>query len=306
MRNAKEIKTKKLRWVDISKPGPQAIKYLKGEFPFELLDLKDTMPERQRPKLIERENYIFMVLLFPWKDRETGEVKTTELDIFLSCDYLVTVHDNTFEPVKKVFRTLKKSKKDQEIMMKDPSTLLFEILHPVYTSRLQIITELGRQIDKVEELLFEVHRKETIEEILKIRKQITTFRMNMQNHRGVFNKLLASGNKCIVNPKSKHVYLHLIQHTTDIWNYLETYRDAINALHESHSSLSTHFMNNAIKTLTIISVFTFPLSLVAATFALPADHVPLIGSEFGFYKVLAIMLSIGLTMLIGFKWKKWI
>jgi Mg2+ and Co2+ transporter CorA len=64
-------------WVNITKVSETALDDVKRRFNLLDSDIRDCLPPLQRPKIVQRQNYIFMVLLFPVFDRETLEIDST-------------------------------------------------------------------------------------------------------------------------------------------------------------------------------------------------------------------------------------
>src|SRR5207248_2248777 len=86
-----------LVWVDIEDPGPEEIETLQREFDFSPLSLEDVAKQRMRPKVDEYPNYYFLVMYAPLAPAPPyGELCTTEVDLFVGRNYLVSLHT---EPV---------------------------------------------------------------------------------------------------------------------------------------------------------------------------------------------------------------
>ena len=79
----KIIHTKNLRWVDIVGPEESDLNYLKEHFKFHPLDFEDIVTASIRTKIDEYDHYIFIVLLFPYYDKEANEIKSVEVDFFI-------------------------------------------------------------------------------------------------------------------------------------------------------------------------------------------------------------------------------
>jgi len=58
-----------LRWIQIEAPGAAEVAWLDAEYPFHELDLEDVRSRRQRPKVDDYDDYLFVVLHFPWFDK---------------------------------------------------------------------------------------------------------------------------------------------------------------------------------------------------------------------------------------------
>ena len=69
MKNIREIQSKGLVWMNVGKQGEKELKEIQKRFGFLESDIKESLPPFQRPKIVKRENYYFMVLHFPVFDR---------------------------------------------------------------------------------------------------------------------------------------------------------------------------------------------------------------------------------------------
>src|SRR5919108_6374393 len=83
-----EIAAAGLRWLNIEAPTAAETAWLAQHFQFHELDLEDVLSTRQRPKIDEYEDYLFIVLHFPVYDAAVRRLNAGELDIFLGQDYL--------------------------------------------------------------------------------------------------------------------------------------------------------------------------------------------------------------------------
>jgi magnesium transporter len=298
----KTLQAKNFKWINVQNNGEKEIKYLEKEFDFHPLDLKDCLPPLQRPKLVVRENYLFMILLFPVFDRETKILHASEVDFFLAPRALVTVHVNELTPLQDIF--LKCEKKS--LKCGDAATLLHEILDELLAGCFPMLVHISTDIDNVENKLRTEFEKGTITEILRIKTNIVNFRKAMQPHKQVIRNLIVAAPKFFPTKKMKIYFEHLINYTKEIWDHLDTYKDAIDALHETNVSLIDFRINEIMKTLTIFSVIVFPLTLLAAIFGMNTLGIPLSNHPYGFWIVFTIMLFGALGLLWFFEKKKWL
>ena len=89
--------------------------------------------------------------------------------------------------------------------------------------------------------------------------------------------------------------------------FLENYKDTINAVHETHESLMSHRQTEIMKTLTVISVIVFPLTLFAAIFGMNTmNAMPWLNSKYDFWYVIIFMILGASFMLLIFKKKRWL
>ena len=112
MSQSQILKSKKLSWLNIINISEKEINYLRKKFKFNQLDLADSSVHKhaQRPKILVRPNYFFMVLIFPVYNRKTREIKPAEIDVFATKDHLITMHYNQLKPLKDFLNTCFKVK----------------------------------------------------------------------------------------------------------------------------------------------------------------------------------------------------
>ena len=304
----KEIKTKKTHWLDIINASHDDLKYLRQTFTFDPLDVADCSPMLQRQKINDRKQYVFIVLQFPIYGRATGAVEPSEIDTFVSKKQLVTVHDGRLKPLVDFFNlcqtdTLTRANLEQD----EPMVIFFKILNKLYDYCYPILNHINLDIDRVEKDILKRAEEETIKNILSIKRNIVNFQKTMQSHYGILQNFVEIMGELNASRELKTEFYNLISHTKDIWNTLVNYKDTINALHETQSSMTSLKINEIMKTLTIFSVIVFPLTLLAAIFGMnTVQSMPFVEQEHGFWYVLAVMAFAVVCMFGYFKKRKWL
>jgi magnesium transporter len=298
-----------LKWVMVNNQNDKKeIMALAKEFHFLEHDLNDCLPPCQRPKLIDRENYVFMILQFPLYDRRTGMVEPCEVDFFVGQDYLVTVFDQKLEVMTVLCDKFLKNHKLAELYQeKNPAVLLYEVLNTLLHACFPMLTHISQDIDAVDKNIFDFnHNKiDVIREIMRVKRNIVNFRKVMQAHKSIIQKLVDKSEKMFNTHKLQNYYVNLVNHTKDIWDFLSNYKDTIDALYETHESLVSHRLNQIIKTLTVFSVIVFPLTLLATIFTMKPDRgMPFLNHPYGFWIIVGFMFLGSLIMVLYFKKKK--
>ena len=303
------IKHKNFSWHIVDKPTKKQINWVGQNFNFLPEDLRECAPNLQRPKLVEREDYLFMILLFPYYDRQTREIKASEFDFFINRENIVLFHSDQLPVISLLKKELEDDGLAQEKYMYDGSKLLYEILNRLLHYCFPMLNHISQDIDDVESDILNIHEKgmSIIKEVLRIKTNIVNFRKIMQAHKSVISKLIKCSETYYPSRYLHEYFNNLVNHTKDIWEFLENYKGTIDALHETHESLMAHRLNQIIKTLTIFSVIVFPLTLLAAVFGMNTmNSMPFVNSPYDFWIVTIIMLVGAIGMLVYFKSKKWL
>jgi len=119
------LETGGLRWIQLESPGPAEIAWLEEEFSFHELDLEDVRSRRQRPKVDEYPDYVFVVLHFPWYDKQSGRLFPAEVNAFIGPDFLITIPNVPLKPVSNVFRRLEANEEERAEWFAKGSGFLF-------------------------------------------------------------------------------------------------------------------------------------------------------------------------------------
>ena len=302
-----QIKTKNFTWTDISQCSSEGMKYLEQNFKFHPVHLSDCLSKIQQPKLDITSKYVFLVLLFPVYNRRTRKVTSSELDFFISSDYLITVHRSELLPLINFFNFCKVGKSEQEKNSFDnPVFLVYEILNRLFSSCVPILDSLDLNITSIEEHIFKGYEKKMVREILIAKTNIVNFRKIMQAHRMVISKFLKKGYALLSSEKLKIYFHELLETTDDIWETLENLRQAIEATEKTNNSLISFQLNDAIKILTTISVIILPITLIASIFGMNLKFMPLTDKTFSFWTIIGLMTVTFTGLVYYFKKKKWL
>ena len=304
-----EVSSKKIKWVMVTSPSKKNLAYLWNNFPIHNEDLAATLPPLQRPRVVPYDRYVFAILQFPYYDKDTKDVRASELDIFISKDFFITVTDGKLTPLNELFDKVYDHKESlQAEFNNDPGQLLYHILNVLLQYQLPMLNHVSQEVDAIEDAILDdlPANRNPIQDILRVKRNVVNYRKIVQSHRELVRALLMDFTKFYGDkPTPTHLQI-LMSHTMEVWTSLDNYKDTIDALHETHSSLVTFRTNQIMKTLTIFSVIVFPLTLLAAIFGMNTKFTPLVDDPNGFWIITAYM-TIAAFLLYGyFKFKKWI
>jgi magnesium transporter len=154
--NINSIKHGKLTWYYIEKPTVQEVTFLSQNFSFHPLDLDDILSRVQRPKIDEYEHYLFLVLHFPVFNKENRVTTSSEVDIFIGENYVITVHCSAdLKPLSKLFKECQIDLDTRKKFMSYSSGyLLYHILDRLVNYCFPILNKVTDNIEKVEDLIF--------------------------------------------------------------------------------------------------------------------------------------------------------
>ncbi|MFH1193903.1 MAG: magnesium transporter CorA family protein [bacterium] len=306
MQYINEFKNKNLAWINVMKPARPQMDALKEKYGLMEEDILDVLPPIQRSKLVERPDYLFMILLFPFYDRAEGDIRTEEIDFFITRDRLITVHSDKIPAIGDLFGLCKKNPKTAACAG-DMANLLYEVLNGLLNYCFPMMQHLNLDLEDVEQKLFkEYEKKSTVDRTVRIKTNIFDFQRIMQSHEYVIAKLIEVAPRFFPTKKLENNFIHLVEYVREINLSLQSFKDAANALHDANNTLVEYRVNEIAKLLSVFAVIIFPLTFLAAIFGMNTVNNPILGSTYDFWKIIGIMALSAVLILGFFKWRRWI
>ncbi|MEA3295863.1 MAG: magnesium transporter CorA family protein [Patescibacteria group bacterium] len=302
----KIIKAEKVTWIDIVNPVEKDINFLKQKFNIHSLVLEELLIPSYRPKVERYPNYLYMIFYYPIYSKEKRETKPREVDIIITKDTIITCHFRSILPIKVLFdRCNIYSDSRKRYMNQGAGHLLFYILNGLWKNCLLKLARVDKRIDEIEEKIFRGEEKEMVLEISLVKTDIINFWRIIEPQKQTLESLSEEG-VLFFGKNLSHYFSDILGTFSQIWNSLQTYKEAILALENTNQSLLSAKINEIMKILTIFSVIFLPLTLIASIWGMNVDNMPFTNSSFGFWVLLVIMAVVFSFMLFYFYKKKWL
>ncbi|NQT22203.1 MAG: magnesium/cobalt transporter CorA [Candidatus Omnitrophica bacterium] len=300
----KEVKNKDaLLWLNVEKPTEKDMELLIQCFNFHPLAIEDCLTSIQRPKIDRYDDYLFIVLhaatLSPHKDKATS----LELDTFIGQNFIVTVH---MKPIKSVASARSRCIKNPQILSKGPAHLFYTIADSLVDNYFPILAQLDKDIEKTEQLIFKDHASENVSKILNLKEIVLTLRRFIGPQREIVNFLARGDYQPTISADLSIYFRDIADLLARISDTLDGYRDILTNILDGFTSVTSNKLNEIMKVLTIIATIMMPLTLVTGIYGMNFQFMPELNWKYGYFVILFIMLSIGGSMLLYFKHKKWL
>jgi magnesium transporter len=182
-------------WVDLDNPTDEEIKtIMEGVFQFHPLAIEDCVTPSSLPKIEDYEDYLFMVTHAVDFTRQ-GKFASTELDLFLGKEFLVTFHRT---PLRSVSALSERLAKNAGPGPRDPDRLAHSLLDLLVDNYAPMLTELHGELEEIEEIvLSQSSEKQLVHELLQVRGDFTKLRQIVRPQRDVIERLARGDSKMI-------------------------------------------------------------------------------------------------------------
>ena len=294
-----------LRWVHIERPRPVDRGWLEEHFDFHPLDYEDVFSRNQRPKIDEYEDYLFIVLHFPRFDKNVGRLKAAELDLFIGPDFVVTLTNESLQPLEYLFERCRTSEELREqYFSKGPGYLLYKIVDDCVDASFPMLRKMGNKLEHLEGDIFEGRSAEIVRDLSNAKQEIINFRKIIRPQRAVIGDLERTKQRYIADDLD--LYFDDINDASErVWQMLEGYKETAEALEDTNESVLSHRLNDVLRVLTVLTVVFLPLTLITGIWGMNVG-IPGQGSETAFWIVIGSMLALAACMIAFFRRRGWL
>ena len=290
-----------LRWINIERPGPVDRAWLEEHFEFHPLDYEDVLSRNQRPKIDEYENYLFVVLHFPFYDKSVQRLNAAELDVFIGPDFLITLPNVELLPVTYLFRRCEEDmERRDELFSKGSGYLLYHVLDDLFDYCFPILDKIGWKLDTIEDDLFEGRSEEIVRDISTAKQEIIAYRKIIKPERATLRQLERYTQRFL--PEDLELYFDdIVDASERIWDLLDNYKEVVEALEQTNESVISHRQQYRLQILTVFSVIFLPLTLLSGIFGMNWGFATV-----GFIATVSAMGALFVVAIAVFRWRHWL
>lgn len=290
-----------LLWVDLDNPSPEEIKaILEGVFAFHPLAIEDCVQPVSLPKVEDYEDYLFIVT-HAVDFKRTEKFNTTELDLFLGRDYLVTFHT---APLRSVTTMIERTLKSVGAGPRGPDRIAHTIIDLLVDNYAPVIDELRAELEELEEhvLAKESVHKALVSEMLHVRGDFTRLRTIVRPQRDVIERL-ARGDSKMIRPKLLPYFRDLRDNLARLEDTAVGYHERLLMAFDIYLNKAAFEANEGIKFLTAITAVTIPVMVIGTWYGMNFETMPEL--KHGYPWALGITLVGTVLMVIYLKKKRW-
>lgn len=265
------------------------------------LVLEDILNTQQRPKTEDFEDYMFIVLKVLYYDLN-NDIVSSQVSLILGQNFLISFE----EKEEYAFTTIRDRIINDKgrVRKMGADYLVYCLIDTIVDNYFVVLEKLGIKIEMLEEDLMVDRGDEISKEVHILKREIIFLRKFIWPLREVINNLQRMESK--VMKKATGFFLRdLYDHTIQVMDTIESYRDILTGIHEIDLSNTSKKMNEIIKVLTIITTTFIPISFITGVYGMNFEHMPGLHWKWGYAMVVVMMGVVSLSMVGYFKAKKW-
>lgn len=280
----------------------QLIGELGKKFDISSLILEDILNTDERPKFLEDDNHIYVILKFICFNQESRKVQIDQISMILGPHYLITIQETDsdyFEDVTK--RILAGQTKIRSL---SPDYLCYAFIDTIVDGYILNIEKIGAVIEEQENSLLDTS-KQIIEDIYRYKTELSYIRKNIRPVKELMSRFLSSDSE-LINERTVSYLRDLEGLVTQALEALEIYYTMISDQQNSYNANLDNNANEVMKVLTIFSTIFIPLTFLVGVYGMNFEYIPALKYRYSYHILWGIMIIIAVMMLLFFKRKRWL
>jgi len=290
-------------WINID--GLQDVALLENVgnlFGLHPLILEDILNTDQRPKIEDLSEYLYIVLRNFYK-HETDSLYSEQVSIVLGNNFILSFQEKEsalFEPVRERLRGDK-----GRIRKAGSDYLVHALIDSVVDNYFILLEDMEDRIEKLENDLIKQTSPTRLQSIHNLKRELIFLRKSLWPLRETISSLQRSDSPLIDEPNAIY-FKDIFDHIIAIIDTVDTFRDMLSGMLDIYLSSASMRLNEVMKVLTIIATIFMPLTFLAGVYGMNFKYMPELEWRWGYFAVLAVMLTIAVLMLKFFSRKKWL
>jgi magnesium transporter len=279
------------------------IETLGTHFGLHPLILEDIMNTSQRPKLEDLGEYIYLVLKMIEFRPDCEDVSIEQMSVVFGKNFVLSFQErpgDTFDPVRERIR-----KGKGKIRRMGPDYLAYALLDSVVDDYFVVLERLGEQVEDLEDELVSNPKKETLNTIHRLKREMIYLRKSVWPLREVINRMERAESPLI--RKTTGIFLRdVYDHTIQVIDNIETFRDMLSGMLDMYLSSVSNRMNEVMKFLTIIGTIFIPLTFLAGVYGMNFKYFPELEMPYAYPLFWVICLVTAGGMVAWFRRRGWL
>lgn len=227
---------------------------------------------------------------------------TTELDLYIERDLVITFHEDPMTSVDAVARRLDKLGGRG---LTRPVELVHLILDTMNDIFVPFLDHLQQRIDIVDEDLLSTPTEQTRRDIYRLQRDVISLRRAVVPQAEVIRRL-GRGATGIVEPGDQVLFRDIYDHLYRMAELSESYRQLLDSALASYRSSQDEDLNDMLVVLTLVSAILLPISVIAGIWGTNFIALPGADTSSGFWVMMGSFAVIIVGMLSWFRYRGWI
>jgi magnesium transporter len=289
-------------WLGLAEPTQAEFDLAAGELNLHPLAVEDAVNAKQRPKIEDYEGLTFFVLKTVFFDQKEQEITTGELMCFIDKNFIVIVRHGQGHPLATVRQDLEQR---PELLRLGPFAVLHAVADRVIDGYTAIANSLESEVVSVENRVFNGKRQTFSQEIYFLKREIIEFKHAIEPLILPINKLSSGLVETVpegIKPFFRDTSDHLIQACEQATG-LDSLITSVLQADLAHIQVQ---QNIDVRRISAWVALASGPTMLAGIYGMNFRHMPELGTKYGYYIVIGVMVSLTAFLFRNFKKSGWL
>ncbi len=296
--------TRTVSWISVEGVHDVGIIAKFGEaFGLHALTQEDIVHTRQRPKVEEHDDYLYVVMKVLRFNEEKQMVEQEQMSFILGANYVISFQEESgdlFNPVRERI-----CNSTGRLRKYGADYLLYVLIDSIVDHYFVVLEKLEEWVETLQEELMGNPTEKTLHEIYDLKQNMVLFRKTFWPTRELMNELLRSESNLI--QETTEIYIRdVYDHVLRVIETTDMYREMIGGMLDVYLSIVSNRLNAVMKVLTIIATIFIPLTFIVGVYGMNFKYMPELDWPWAYPLVWAVMGVVTVGMLVYFRRKKWL
>lgn len=267
----------KVRWIDVAGLADlKAIGLLAQKYELHPLAVEDLLNTATRPKVDAyaggepglNARLFIVARMLELKDRR---LESEQISIFLGHNTVLTFQEtpgDVWDPIRQRINA-----KGSRLRTGDASFLVYSLLDAIVDHVFPILELYGDRLEALENTVMTGAQPDVLREIHRLKRELLLLRRALWPTRDLVHQIQSERHECL-GEEARTYMSDLHSHIVQAIDILETYREVVAGLAETHLSVVNNRLNEVMMALTIVSVVFVPLNFLAGVFGMNFEAFP--------------------------------
>jgi len=261
------------------------------DIPFDFL--ADSLDIDERSRFEVEDNVKLIVIKTPTENNSFNDSDafyiTIPICIILTHNQIVTVNSFDNGAIKKFLNTFQNRHPDKKNLM------VLKIFEKVVQAFMEFLKEINHKRNLLEQKLYDANRNEELLDLMRIQKSLVYFVTALRSNELLLLKLQRTHFLALTDEEDE-ILQDMIVDTSQALEMANTYTNILSSSLDAFASIISNNQSQVMKRLTSITIMLQLPTLVASIYGM---NVPIPGQHSSFAFYFPILLSLGLSLLIG-------
>lgn len=292
-----------LVWIDLDEPTEEEQQVVSSPaLHLHQLIIEDMFEDRHLPKLDAYPDQVLMTVHAIAIERSGLEVGTTELDIVVRGNVVVTHH---VEPITSVRLVGEHIDDLGALGFERPGQLVHHLLDVMGDVFAPFVAQMEQRLEIIEEDILSRPTQTTRREIFALQRDLVELRRVVLPQAEVIRRLGRDGST-VFSDDDTVLFRDIFDHVFRMGELIESYGQLAMHAHDQYRAAVDDDLNRMLKVLTMFSALLLPISVVAGIYGMNFVHMPELDETWAYPLVWGVFLSIVVGGLVTFRLQGWI